>query len=170
MATSIRNFKILRRITATGFACGILALAQFSHADSFNQPRDEAFYHQLLKLPESQGYLPTRSFTIIVDTQHGNQLVAEDDPNLRFNLLWMEQFKPGYRSTRGGSAFGELFRSYLKSAYKTYRERNAQAMAALPDENGSINAKDNAASLIDAMDYNLKVTTDEVRFKIQYRY
>ena len=147
-----------------------ISFAQSSSADSLGLPSSDAFYHQLLKLPESHGYLPTRSFTIIVDTEHGNQLVAEDDPNLRFNLLWMQQLQPGYRSNRGGSAFGELFRSYLKIAYQAYREDNAQSMAAMPDENSSIHSRQHATNLIDAMDYNFKVTSDEVRFKIQYQY
>lgn len=131
-------------------------------------PGDEAFYHQLLKLPQSDGYSPTRTFTIITDAEHGNQLVAEDDPNLRFNLLWMEQFRPGYKTRSGGSALGEIFRSYIKSAYKSYRAGNSQSILhALPDENGSLRASSNYTS---EMDYNLKVTDDEVRFKIQYSY
>lgn len=166
---------VFRAISATLLAIAGLSLPSFCNADSLNSPhlnapQNDAFYHQLLKLPDDKGYLPTRSFTVIVDTEHGNQLVAEDDPNLRFNLLWMEQFKAGYRVSRGGSAFGELFRSYIKTAYKAYRERNAQSMAAMPDENGSLHAKDNANNFIDAMDYNLKVTGDEVRFKIEYNY
>lgn len=166
--------KLFRRgaaiaLTVIGFAqlCGF---SQTCSADSLGLPRNDAFYRQLLKLPESNGYLPTRSFTIIVDTEHGNQLVAEDDPNLRFNLMWMQQFEPGYRSNHGGSAFGEIFRSYVKAAYKAYRDYNAESMSAMPDENGSIHAKQNAANFIDAMDYNFKVTGDEVRFKIQYNY
>jgi hypothetical protein len=126
---------------------------------------EDAFYHQLLKTETPSGYQPTRSFTIVTDAEHGNQLVAEDDPNLRFNLAWMQQFQPGYKSRRGGSAFGEIFRSYLKTAYKSYRDHNAQSMSALPDENGSGTAK----SFTD-VDYNLKVTSDEVRFKVGYSF
>src|SRR5689334_7752548 len=97
-------------------------------------PRDDAFYHQLVKLPVTDGYRPTRTFTIITDAEHGNQLVAEDDDNLRFNLIWMQQFRPDYKASRGGAAFGEIFRSYLKSAYKSYRERNGGSgmLSALP--------------------------------------
>lgn len=133
-------------------------------------PRDDAFYHQLLKLPESNGYSPTRTFTVISDEEHGNQLVAEDDPNLRFNLLWMQQYQPGYKSRRGGSAIGTIFRSYVKSAYKAYRERNAgalSALSALPDENGSVKGSGYSGG---EMDYNLKLTDDEVRLKVQYSF
>jgi|KBSSwiStaDraftv2_1062776.scaffolds.fasta_scaffold236292_2 hypothetical protein len=143
-------------------------LAGFSiecHAD----PRDDAFYHQLVKLPATDGYRPTRTFTIITDAEHGNQLVAEDDDNLRFNLIWMQQFRPDYKTSRGGAAFGEIFRSYLKSAYKSYRDRNSGSgmLSALPDENGSLRS----SHLTDGeMDYNLKLTGDEVRFRVQYKY
>lgn len=129
-------------------------------------PADDAFYHQLLKMHTPDGYHPTRSFTIVSDEENGNQLVADDDANLRFNLMWMQQFQPGYKARHGGSAFGEIFRSYVKSAYKSYRERNAQAMAALPDENGSVKAP----SFTRDIDYNLKLTDDEVRFKVEYTY
>jgi len=127
---------------------------------------DDAFYHQLQKTHTPDGYQPTRSFTIVTDAEHGNQLVAEDDPNLRFNLAWMQQFQPGYKARRGGSAFGEIFRSYLKTAYKSYRDHNAQSMSALPDENGSGKTHSFATDI----DYNVKVTSDEVRFKVGYSF
>lgn len=135
--------------------------------DPFSNPKNDAFYHQLLKLPESTGYSPTRTFTIVTDAEHGNRLVAEDDPNLRFNLLWMEQFRPEYKSRSGGAALGEVFRSYVKSAYKAYRSRNAESTNALPDENGSLRSKSNYSG---EMDYNVKLSTDEVRLKVQYSF
>lgn len=129
-------------------------------------PPDDAFYHQLLKMRTPEGYQPTRSFTIVTDEDNGNQLVADDDPNLRFNLMWMQQFQPGYKARHGGSAFGAIFRSYVKTAYKSYRDRNAQTMSALPDENGSVKSE----SFTRDIDYNLKLTDDEVRFKVEYSY
>jgi hypothetical protein len=170
MSCCFRSVEVSRHLAAIALAVISIGFGQLSKADALHLQHDDAFYRQLLKLPDSHGYLPTRSFTIIVDTEHGNQLVAQDDSNLRFNLLWMQQFQPGYRSNRGGSAFGEIFRSYLKSAYKSFREHNAQSMSALPDENGSIHARQDAANFIDAMDYNFKVTGDEVRFKVEYNY
>lgn len=161
-----RSFTCVSRLPMMIFALATLGCSVCQAGQA--APSDEAFYHQLLKLPKSDGYSPTRTFTIITDAEHGNQLVAEDDPNLRFNLLWMEQFRPGYKTRNGGSALGEIFRSYVKSAYKTYRARNTQGMLhALPDENGSLRT---SSSYTGEMDYNLKVTDDEVRFKIQYSY
>jgi hypothetical protein len=154
------------RIGATILALLGSALCEAT-PDPLANPNNEAFYHQLLKLPESVGYSPTRSFTIVTDPEHGDRLVAEDDPNLRFNLLWMEQFRPGYQSRNGGAALGEVFRSYVKTAYRAYRARNAQSTNALPDENGSMRGKSNYSG---EMDYNIKLTTDELRFKVQYSF
>lgn len=127
---------------------------------------DAEFYHQLLKIPQATGYQPTRNFTIIIDTDHGNQLIADDDASLRFNQLWIQQFQPGNQYRHGGAAFGEVFRSFFKQIYRNYRESHAQDLSAYPDENGSI--KHNSYST--SMDYNIKVSDDEVRFKIQYSY
>ncbi len=168
MRVSVCRFDSLRRIAATGFAVGAMLLSQSSVADSLSRVRDDAFYHQLIKLPESEGYLPTRSFTIIVDTERGNQLVAADDPNLRFNMLWMEQHKPGYRTRRGGAAIGTLFRSYLKSAYKSYRANNSHSLD-FPGTGESLDG-DEILSVSDSMDYKLRLSGDEVRLKLQYNY
>lgn len=171
MRASTSRVEILRRIAATVFIFVGFTIAQSSSADSLSRPSDDAFYHQLIKLPESNGYLPTRSFTIIVDTDRGNQLVAADEANLRFNMLWMEQFKPGYRTRRGGAAIGMLFRSYAKNAYKAYRANKAQSMMAFPSESESLDrASDEIISFSDALDYKLKISSDEVRLKLQYNY
>lgn len=168
MSSIRRSYTRFSQLPMIVFALATLgcSLCQASPATA-TRPSDDAFYHQLMKLPESNGYSPTRTFTIVTDAEHGNRLVAEDDPNLRFNLLWMEQFRPGYQARSGGSAMGEIFRSYVKTAYKAYRARNAQSTNALPDENGSLRSKSNYSG---EMDYNVKMTSDEVRLKIQYNY
>lgn len=157
----LHNTPLQALYIAATLAAG-LGLSQTCHA----APPDDAFYHQLLKMRTPEGYQPTRNFTIVTDAERGNQLVADDDANLRFNLMWMQQFQPGYRARHGGSAFGEIFRSYVKGAYKSYRERNAQAMSAMPDENGS----GRTSAFTRDIDYNLKLTDDEVRFKVEYTY
>lgn len=128
-------------------------------------PGDEPFYQQLMKSRAPEGYSPTRSFTIINDPEDGNQLVAEDDPDLQFNVLWMEQFQPGYKSRRGGSAFGQILRGYLKSAYKSYRERH-QSFTLLPDENGSVKVR----SFSNEVDYRLNWNGDDVKLGVRYSF
>jgi hypothetical protein len=129
-------------------------------------PAEDAFYHQLLKTETPDGYHPTRTFTIVTDAENGNQLVAEDDPSLRFNLLWMDQYQTGYKSRNGGAAIGELFRSYMKSAYKAYRDRHSQALSALPDENGSMKVR----SFSRDVDYRLNWNGNDVRLKVEYSF
>lgn len=145
----------------------LASTASHLHAAPYSStaPKDDAFYHQLLKLPATTGYSPTRTFTIVTDAEQGNRLVAEDDPNLRFNLLWLEQFRPGYKSAQGGSAVGNIVRSYLKTAYKAYRDRGGPS-SMLPDENGSFARPDFSGG----MDYNLRVDDDEVRMKVEYSF
>lgn len=176
MRAFVCHVKFLRRIAATAFTCGTFtcgtlllssaSMAESSIAESLGRVRNDAFYHQLIKLPQSDGYLPTRSFTIIVDTQRGNQLVAADDPNLRFNMLWMDQLKPGYRTRSGGAAFGTLFRSYVKNAYNAFRANNSHSTLA----GESLDNDEAIISFTDAMDYQLKVSGDEVRLKLEYTY
>jgi hypothetical protein len=144
--------------------CGLTPLP-FSHAAAAG-PGDDAFYHQLLKTQTPAGYRPTRTFTIITDAEHGNQMVAEDDPDLRFNLLWMQQFQPGYKTRNGGAAFGEIARSYLRSAYKSYRDRHAQTLSAFPDENGTMKAH----AISNDLDYHLNWNGGDFKLGIKYSF
>ncbi len=172
--TTIHLGTVFRRITANAFTwaictCSAMTFAQAASADPLQRTRDDAFYHQLIKLPAADGYQPTRSFTIIVDTERGNQLVAADEPNLRFNMLWMEQFKPGYRSRRGGAAFGMMFRTYVATAYKSYKTNRDAPLDGFPSAD-SLDHHDGAMSFSDSLDYNLKIDGDEVRLKMEYAY
>jgi len=126
---------------------------------------EDAFYHQLLKARDTSGYQPTRSFTIVTDAGHGDQRVAEDDPDLRFNLLWMQQYQPGYRSRNGGAALGQIVRGYLRAAYKSYRAQNAQALSGLPDENGLLRA--HPASEVD---YHINWDGGDFKVGVEYSF
>jgi hypothetical protein len=129
-------------------------------------PAQEAFYHQLMKTETPEGYSPTRAFTIVTDAENGNQLVAEDDPNLRFNLMWMQQYQEGYKVRRGGAAVGEIFRTYIKSAYKAYRDRHSSSMSFLPDENGVVKTR----SFSRDVDYRLNWNGSDVKLKVEYSF
>lgn len=129
-------------------------------------PAEEPFYHQFIDLKTNNGYRPTRTFTIVSDPTHGDQLVAEDDADLQFNIIWLDQYQEGYKTRDGGAALGHMVREYLKSAYKAYRERNAQRLSALPDEkgNGRINGFEGE------MNYRLRWNDDEVKIGFEYTY
>lgn len=145
----------LRLLAATCF----LVATSFCHAG----PTDLPFYHQLIKLQDPTGYSPTRTFTIVTDAEHGNQLVAEDDPDLRFNMAWMAQYQPGYKATRGGAAFGQILRTYATSLYKAYRANHSEFSSALPDADGH----GSIGNLSDT-DYDLRIGDGE--FKIGFRH
>lgn len=127
-------------------------------------PSGDAFYQQLLKAPVQQGYQPTRSFTIVTDEEHGNQLVAVDDPDLRFNVLWMQQHQPGYRMRMGGAALSEMLRSYARSVYKSFRTRHAQTFSSLPDENGAVKVR----SFSNEVEYHLNWSGKDVKLGVEY--
>ena len=128
-------------------------------------PKEEPFYHQLIDLKDRDGYQPTRTFTIVTDAEHGNQLVAEDDPDLRFNLMWMDRYQPGYKERKGGAAIGQIFRSYAKSLYKSYRANHNGESNVLPDGEGR-----GSVGYTTDMDYDLRISGDEVKVGFKYTY
>jgi hypothetical protein len=128
-------------------------------------PADEPFYHQLIDLKDRAGYQPTRSFTIVTDADHGNRLVAEDDPDLRFNVMWMDQYQPGYKTRKGGAVFGHMLRAYAKGLYQSYRSNKHSDMGFLPSADGS----GSVGNLTDT-DYDLRISDDEVKIGVKYTY
>lgn len=153
-ASSIIQLRLLSAATLLGFASLCCA-----------GPADEPFYHQLIDLKDRPGYQPTRSFIIVTDAEQGNKLVAEDDPDLRFNILWMDQYQPGYRIRKNGAAFGHIIRSYAKTLYKSYRSNKAGTADFLPNAEGN----GSVGNLTDT-DYDLRLSDDEIKVGIKYSY
>ena len=141
-------------------ACALMGIGANCQAGSAEEP----FYHQFIDLKARTDYQPTRTFTIVTDTEHGNRLVAEDDPDLRFNIMWMDQFQPGYKTRRGGAAFGQLFRSYVRSLYQSYRN-NQISNSLTPGAAQQGDRSDKADT-----DYDLRISEDEVKIGIKYSY
>lgn len=111
------------------------------------------------------GYRPTRSYTVVRDAT-GDRLVARDDPQLAFNLLWLEQHDPAYRYREGGAAFGKLVRSLLKNAWRNYREDHAQQLAGAPDAEGNGSLE----RFSEDTDYRLRWSDDEVTIAVEYAF
>lgn len=153
-----------RRPSAFSALAGIAGALALCNAQA--EPGADAFYQQLLKTPVQQGYQPTRTFTIIADEEHGNQLVAVDDVDLRFNMLWMRQYQPGYRSRSGGAALGEVLRGYVRNAYKSLRSHHAQSLSAFPDENGLGKVQ----SFPSEMEYHLNWSGRDFKLGIEYEF
>jgi hypothetical protein len=152
------SFASPRRLTTT---FGLLACASLCSAG----PADEPFYHQLIDLKERTDYQPTRTFTIVTDAENGNRLVAEDDPDLRFNLMWMDQYQPGYKFRKGGAAFGQILRGYVKNIYKSYRTNKGVGNDFLPNAEGTGSVGDMTST-----DYDLRFSGDEVKIGVKYTY
>lgn len=127
---------------------------------------EEPFYRQLIDLQQPAGYSPTRTFTVIVDGERGNRLVASDDPNLQFNLAWMDQYHPDYRHRKGGGALGLLVRSYLRQLYDDGREQRAVSANYVPDGDVDVGIGNFGGE----MEYHLRVKDDEVNLRLEYLY
>ena len=160
----VNSFNQLRQRSALLRQMAATSLIGFASLCSAG-PAEEPFYHQLIDLKDRPGYQPTRSFAIVTDAEHGNRLVAEDDPDLRFNILWMDQYQPGYRTRNGGAALGQVLRNYAKSLYKSYRANKVSPDSALPDSEGTGSVGDMTNT-----DYDLRINGDEVKFGIKYTY
>lgn len=121
------------------------------------------FYSQYLKTTPKQDYSPTVQYSIQVD-EHGNNVVAAmDDPNLKFNYLWMKSYEPGYRSFSGPVALREIIRQYMVAGYKQERFSNAETFKNIPDENGEGKISNNFA-------YRFIANGPELKFRIQYNF
>ena len=149
----------LRSIALLGI-WSLMAATGMCRADASEEP----FYHQFIDLRARADYHPTRTFTIIMDARHGNRLVAEDDPDLQFNIAWMDQFQPGYKSRSGGAAFGILVRSYLRTLVDS------------PDTLGLSNGlsptseDDLGVGFGGDTSYDLRLHSDEIRFGISHSF
>lgn len=127
---------------------------------------EEPFYRQLIDLQQPTGYSPTRTFTVIVDGERGNRLVASDDADLQFNLMWLDQFHPDYRYRDGGGAIGLLLRSYLRQLYDDGRQQRSVGAGYVPDGDVDVNIGNFGGE----MEYHLRLKDDEVNVRFEYLY
>jgi hypothetical protein len=162
-----KRMRVICSRPASQVAVALLAALTLTCASGISHagPADEPFYHQLITFSEPAGYQPTRTFTIVADTRHGNRLVAEDDPDLQFNMLWMDQYQPGYKTRNGGAAFGMLLRSYARSLYETW-QHNRGSNGSLPANAGD----ETSVGLGAETSYELRLKSDEVRLGVSYSF
>lgn len=156
---SIHRTQRSLRTTIALIVCGLLGFC----ASCLAQASDEPFYRQLIRFKDHGGYQPTRAFTVVTDARQGNRLVAEDDPDLNFNMAWMDQFQPGYKSRNGGAALGVLLRGYARSLFESYRGNN-QGNSLIP------NADDESLNFGGDVEYDLRLKSDEVLVGVKYTF
>lgn len=150
------------RTIRTAIACVAFGLLGFC-VGALAQPAEEAFYRQFIRFGDHNGYQPTRTFTIVIDAEQGSRLVAEDDPDLDFNMAWMDQFQPGYKSRNGGAALGVLLRGYARSLFESYRSNNQGGGVTPGTEDTDINFGND-------VEYDLRLKSDEVRVGVKYAF
>ncbi|ARN75380.1 hypothetical protein [Oceanicoccus sagamiensis] len=84
----------------------------------------------------------------------------EDD--LAFNYLWLQQHQQGYSRREGGAAAGKLLRMGIKSLYKSY------------SGSGTINTNNHDDSDFKSkaadVDYRLRLSSDKVKLKVEYEF
>lgn len=83
--------------------------------------------------------------------------IAPDDPNLKFNRLWLEQYSEDYHHREGGAVFGYILRTTLRQWYKS---RSTEQYSSSDAENQySVN-----------MDYNLRISSDRIKIGVKYAF
>ena len=84
----------------------------------------------------------------------------EQDNDLAFNYLWMQQYQHGYEQKNGGAAVGRLLRMGVKSIYNAYTGTTPSSTESREDFTRS------TADL----DYRLRLSQDKVKFGIKYEF
>lgn len=156
------------RACSQASSCALLILVAYSPSQAMaddSQPALAPFYTQLQnsyrlsdrsrELSLLQRVIPAQ---INFDTSPIN---AEEDDDLAFNYLWMQQHQQGYKHKNGGAAFGKLLRMGVKQWYQSYRG-NSSAGGNVTDED--------ITSTLSKMDYRLKVSGDKVKLGVEYEF
>ncbi len=91
--------------------------------------------------------LDTNTFNAIPMTRN-----QEDD--LAFNYLWMQQYQQDYEYKDGGAAIGKLLRMGLKSMYR----RN----------NASLSSENDFSSSYSSFDYHLRLSGNKFKIGLEY--
>lgn len=124
------------------------------------------FYQQLIDLnTRFHAHAPSRTPILISAANGPTQWLAEHDPHLAFDLLWLEQHRDGYRYREGGAALGKLFRSLLRQAWDNYRDDGGSFLSVVPDT-----ADRAARAYRPGTRYDLRISDDEVELGFEYRW
>ena len=98
----------------------------------------------------------------IEDAKLLNQAYLANDPNLKFNQLWLKQADHSYSHKSGGAALGKLFRMVLRDWY----EQNHRG-----GETIIINHHQNRFAENELVtDYNLRLSNDKINLKMEIKF
>ncbi len=141
----------------------------FSETDApaISNPSSTPFYQQLRRYrsnstPDSNQrdslYDRASSKFSIFDTL---VIHPDEEEDVGFNYLWMQQQQLGYRHRDGSNAVGKLFKMSLKALYKGYYGRNS---------GGSITSDDDFSSSFSDLDYRMSVSDDKIKVGVKYEF
>lgn len=114
-------------------------------------------------------YKPTIQITVsnIADAdKQGLGWYSDENPNTRFNQLWLNENRPGYRSVEGSKVLNRMLQFSFKKAYKKYRSENVDMFKQLPNEEGNGRMKDWDAE----MEYTIRASDDSIKMGMEYKY
>ena len=96
------------------------------------------------------------------NTQLLNQAYLANDPQLKFNQLWLRQNSDDYSHRSGGAALGKLFRMVLRNWY----EQNNSSKATIIINHHQNRFAENELNT----DYNLRLSNDKIHLKMEIKY
>jgi hypothetical protein len=143
-----------------------LAFSSLVYSEPFTQALSlepsEFFYQQLRQSRDQQGYQERKSMfkqmasrypdfdNLLIGPQHQDDLV--------YNYLWMQQHQQGYRHRDGSDGANKLLRMGGKAVYKAF----------YGSSNIKLDSDDDISSSFSDIEYKLGVSTDRVRFRLEY--
>lgn len=133
-------------------------------------PQRHPFYTHFLPASSTPAwYKPTIQITVSNIHEADQQELgwySDENPNTRFNQIWLEEHKPGYRSVEGSKVLNRMLRFTFKKAYKSYRSENVDMFKQLPNEEGNGRLKDWDSE----MEYTIRASDDSIKMGMEYKY
>jgi hypothetical protein len=124
---------------------------------------DDKFYSQYLSFPDHINYTPTVYYAVFVDEDGTNRVIASNDPNLKFNILWLRSYSPEYKQVTGSGVFNELARRAFAKGYKAQVAANPVVFQSLPDETGKVKISNKAI-------YRIVANSDDIRISFSVKF
>lgn len=122
----------------------------------------EFFYQQLRPSRDQQDYRERESLFNRMASRYpdfDNLLLSpEHEEDFVYNYLWMQQHQQGYRHRDGTDGANKLLRMGVKALYKSYYGNSRIRL----------DSDDDISSSFSDIEYKLGVSTDRVRFRLEY--
>lgn len=91
-----------------------------------------------------------------------HQANIKQDSSLRFNQIWINQYKSDYKHKSGGAAIGKIFRMSFKS---WYRSLDTSSEPIVINHQQNLNLQEESS-----MNYGLRLSNSKVKMKVEYKF